>query len=113
MHPESVTKGREETARRFAREAQRSFPNQVEKVILFGSVARGEDREDSDIDVLVVWRGRHADGTRAMTALAFDLMLETEEYVSVKVLTPEELEEGLTRRNRFVEVVIAEGRALA
>jgi predicted nucleotidyltransferase len=27
---------------------------EIEKIILFGSVARGEDREDSDIDILII-----------------------------------------------------------
>ena len=35
------------------------------KVILFGSTARGEDREDSDIDVLVVM----PDGTHRLDAM--------------------------------------------
>ncbi|MDR0912573.1 MAG: nucleotidyltransferase domain-containing protein [Methanobrevibacter sp.] len=28
--------------------------SEIEKIILFGSVARGEDNEDSDIDILIV-----------------------------------------------------------
>jgi len=27
---------------------------EIEKVILFGSVARGEDTEDSDVDLLII-----------------------------------------------------------
>lgn len=81
-------------------------------MILFGSLARGDDREGSDIDVLVVWSGDHSQGLRTMASLAFDLMLETEEYVSVKVLTPEEMATGKDRRNPFVEAVLAEGRTL-
>jgi len=106
-------KGRVEAARRFAQEARRTYPSEVEKVILFGSVARGMDGEDSDIDVLVVWRGAHNKGLRAMTGLAFHLLLETEEYVSVKVLTTEEFEHGRRGGSPFVEAVLAEGRALA
>lgn len=85
----------------------------MERVLLFGSLARGDECQDSDTDVLVVWRGEHNEGLRIMTGLAFHLLLETEEYVSVKVLTPEEISKGKTRGNLFVEAVLAEGRALA
>ena len=37
------------------------IPGRVDRLVLFGSRARGEGREDSDLDVLVIVR----DGTRA------------------------------------------------
>jgi predicted nucleotidyltransferase len=36
------------------------YRNRIEGVILFGSVARGEAKEDSDIDILVIWRGNES-----------------------------------------------------
>jgi predicted nucleotidyltransferase len=37
--------------------AKRKYGKQIEKMILFGSFARGDKSKDSDIDLLIVWRG--------------------------------------------------------
>lgn len=105
--------GRVRLAERFATEARRAFPQQVERIILFGSVARGDDREDSDIDVLVLWNGDRKEGRKSLIALAVKLMLDTGEYVSAKVLTPEAFAEGQRDPSPFLEAVLAEGKALA
>lgn len=52
----------------------------VERTILFGSRARGDNRPDSDLDLAVVLRGARGDfiDTKlAMAGIAFDVMLET------------------------------------
>ncbi|WP_292491416.1 nucleotidyltransferase domain-containing protein [Methanoculleus sp. 10] len=38
----------------FAAKAREACGDAIEEIILFGSVARGDDRPDSDIDILVV-----------------------------------------------------------
>jgi len=35
------------------------YEKKIESIILFGSVARGEGKEDSDVDVLVVVKERN------------------------------------------------------
>ena len=42
---------------RFCEIAKQKYSCQIEKIVLFGSVARGEQNKDSDIDLLIVWRG--------------------------------------------------------
>lgn len=59
----------------------------LERLILFGSVARREHHEDSDVDALAVI----ADDAPAATAerirdIAYDVMLETGTVVSVQVV---------------------------
>ena len=44
---------REEIAKEFADRILSRFEDGIEKIILFGSVARGESGANSDIDVLV------------------------------------------------------------
>jgi predicted nucleotidyltransferase len=75
----------------FVRRALKNYSVQIESIILFGSVARGDAREDSDIDILIIWRGDEAEGWRIMTGLAFDVLLDTGDYISVKVLLPQDL----------------------
>lgn len=103
---------REEAARRFADIARVRFP-EVQRAILFGSVARGAAGPESDIDLLLVWDGDHEEGLDRLATLAFRFLLDTGEYVSVKVLTPNELAKGTRLHNPFVEAILAEGRFLA
>lgn len=44
-------------AKRFSRLLQDQFGDSLVSVVLFGSVARSEEREDSDIDLLVILKG--------------------------------------------------------
>jgi uncharacterized protein len=41
-------------AREFTGKVLQKYPDKVDVIILFGSIARGEAREESDIDILVV-----------------------------------------------------------
>jgi predicted nucleotidyltransferase len=72
--------------RKFARLAQERYAHHIEKIILYGSVARDDAGADSDIDLLVLWNGDENEGWHAMTGLAFDVMVESGEYLSVKVV---------------------------
>ena len=81
------------------------YSDRIDSIILFGSVARGEAKEESDIDILVIWKGDEAEGWRAMTGLAFDVLLDEEEYISTKVLGLEDLK----AENPFMKNVMKEG----
>jgi predicted nucleotidyltransferase len=61
-----------------------------EKIVLFGSAARGEMGPNSDIDLLVIKRGKF-DHRRILTAI-YDKLSETDIGVDVVVATPEEVE---------------------
>lgn len=100
-------------AESFAKRVRRENPGRVRDVFLFGSVARGTHHAGSDIDVLVLWEGEHGDGLSRMADTAFDHLLETGFYVSVKVLTPDEFAVARREHHPFVEAVLAEGRSLA
>jgi predicted nucleotidyltransferase len=79
---------------RAAQILRQRFP--VERLILFGSKARGEDDAESDIDLLVLssrplsWRDRDA----VMEAL-FDLQLELEVVFTPVVIPLDEWENGV------------------
>jgi uncharacterized protein (UPF0332 family)/predicted nucleotidyltransferase len=79
-----IQTGQREAAEEFARRAAERFP-EVQAVILYGSVARGDAREESDVDLMVI-------ATRADEALKdriFDLQLEVQnlfEHVLTQVV---------------------------
>jgi len=58
----------------FARLVRERLGPRVLEVVLFGSRARGEAREDSDYDVVVVVDRRSADVREAILAIEVDLM---------------------------------------
>ena len=75
---------------------RQKFP--VERLILFGSKARGEDRSDSDIDLLVLTR-EEFDGRQrsAVVHALFDLQLELGVMLSPVIFEAEEWEHGVSQ----------------
>jgi uncharacterized protein len=66
----------------FARRLTDRYP--VQRVILFGSRARGTERTDSDADVAVLLRGarcRFLDTKLEMVDIAYDVLLDTGIYI--------------------------------
>lgn len=63
-------------------------------VILFGSFARNQADEDSDIDIAVVLQGKvnKSQEIDRMYDVLYDLMLDTGELISVYPLSAEEME---------------------
>ncbi len=59
--------------------------DQIAKIILFGSMARGDARQDSDIDVLVFGFGDLRKLFRVCAEVAFDILIESGEYIEVLV----------------------------
>jgi len=57
----------------------------IAKIILYGSVARGEADEDSDVDVLLFTTGSVQPLERAAQAAAWEVMVTTTEHVAVIV----------------------------
>jgi predicted nucleotidyltransferase len=67
----------------------------VDRLILFGSRARGEHRPDSDLDLAVVLKGQRGDfiDTKLdMAGIAFDVMMETGLLVQAFPLWADDLE---------------------
>jgi len=64
---------------------------EIEKIILFGSVARGDDNKDSDIDIIIITSNINDDLIieDEIYGKTFDTLLETGEYLSVKMIDSE------------------------
>ncbi len=79
-------------------------------VILYGSKARGDNRPDSDIDLLILVRDKidWPEERWRLAELAADIGLETDEAPSFLLDT----EDALTRRTIFMHNVRADGLLL-
>jgi predicted nucleotidyltransferase len=67
---------------------------EIEKIILFGSVARGEDTEESDIDILIITKNINDDLKIRddVYSKTWDVRLDTMVRISVKMRTIEQYE---------------------
>lgn len=92
-----------EIAREFA-EAIKS--DDIIKIILFGSVARGDDTEDSDIDILII-RSKSDELTDEINSIATDIILEKDELISPHVMSEEHFNKTID--HPFLTNVLKEG----
>ncbi len=84
------------------------FGDQLVSVLLYGSFARGEGREDSDIDIVCVLRPpfSYAEAIRKTSALTADLSLKHNVVLSRVFVSEEELK---TRNLPFFMNIRREG----
>lgn len=92
-----------EIAKEFAKTIK---SDDIKLIMLFGSVARGEDTEESDIDILIV--SPNADDLRyKINRIAVDIILEKDEVISPHLMTEEHFNK--TKNNPFLTNVLNEG----
>lgn len=97
---------RYEIAREFAN-AIRS--DDIIKIILFGSVARGDDTEESDIDILII-RADSDELSDEINSAAVDIILEKDEFISPHVMSEEHFNKTIDYP--FLTNVLKEGVVL-
>ena len=81
----------------------------AERVILFGSAARGEAGDQSDIDLLVISPTHEKFHQRIASVLRTVRDLSLGMPLAPIVLTPEELRARLDRKGQFVQEILATG----
>ena len=83
---------------------------QAERVILFGSRARGDARPESDVDLLVIAYSKQPRYRRAVPL--YGALSDILVPMDIIVYTPEEVEEWKGVRQAFVTTAIREGKVL-
>ncbi len=78
--------------REFVAYLHRSIPNKVEFVALFGSKARGDSQQDSDIDVLVILSREDRELRREILRQAARVSLKYDVLLSPRVIGTERWE---------------------
>ena len=94
---------RVEIAREFAKAIE---SDDIIKIILFGSVARGEDTEESDIDILIVSNHREKIDDIIADEVAW-IMYDKNELISAHVMSEELFNK--TKSFSFLTNVLREG----
>lgn len=81
-----------------------------EKIILFGSAARGGTDEYSDIDLVVIKKSKKGFVERLVEVV--DYLSKDAPHADIFVYTPEEFEMMKEDENPFIEEVLREGRII-
>ena len=93
----------------FVRRALERYGDEIESIILFGSVARGEGKEDSDVDVLVIWKEDKLEGWDVLEDIAMDILLEYRQLISIKIIYPKEYSGMVNIGSSFIQNIKKEG----
>lgn len=94
------------------RHLNRVCPDQVRAVILFGSRARGDARQDSDVDVLILVRDRSRVDRDRVYEYVPDAALESGLDISLSVYDADDFERLVVLRALFALNVIRAGETL-
>lgn len=100
---------KQEALKQFIEKVKTKYNHQIEKIILFGSYARGEAKEESDIDVLIIINKENHKARSEIIGLAFDILLETWEYISPKVISKKDYKRLIKMQSSFIENISNEG----
>ena len=98
---------RYEIAREFVEDIS---SDNIVQTILFGSVARGDDTNESDIDILIIIRSDNCQVEDMIDKMVVDFILEKEEVISPHVMTEDHFNK--TKDYSFLKTVMAEGMVI-
>ena len=88
---------------------QEALPGKVRRLTLFGSMARGQAHEDSDVDILVLLDSPTFDDRRRAMDWATRVGLAHDFIFAPVVLSTREWQELIDRERRFPREVAADG----
>lgn len=99
---------KEEALKQFVNRVKEKYENSVEEVILYGSYARGDAGEDSDIDILVIGDV----SLDELVDISFPLLLKYGVYISSHVMTEKHFSYLDSEGYGFIKNVKKEGRVV-
>lgn len=86
------------------------FENKIERVFLFGSRARGDERPDSDYDLLLVVTEDFSRSDKDhLYDIVMDILLEAGRLVSLKIFKHQEFQRLCHLETPFMKHVLKEG----
>ena len=92
----------------FVRRALEKYGDKIDSIILFGSVARGEAKEDSDVDILVIGDV----GLEELVNISFPILLEHGKLISAKNMNRKHFDFLVREGYSFARNILREGMIL-
>jgi len=93
---------------KFIRDSK-DLKERIEEIYLFGSRAKGEERPDSDYDLLIIVNWPDKEFREKVYEIVLDVLLETGKLLSLKILSSEEFRKLSRLQTPFIENVLKEG----
>jgi predicted nucleotidyltransferase len=95
----------------FKRRLTSDIRNQVKTLIVFGSRARGEEREDSDLDIIALVTDKTPDIEKKLEDIAYTVMWDYDfkPIITLKVFAESQFNDASTRGFSFYKHVEKEG----
>jgi predicted nucleotidyltransferase len=97
---------------KFSRSAKDRLPTNVQDVRLFGSVARGTNTPESDIDILVLVENDDRVTSDIVMDIAVDISLEYDVVISPIIMTSSHYANQLFRETAFFHALEQDGVSL-
>ncbi|WP_066638541.1 nucleotidyltransferase domain-containing protein [Desulfolucanica intricata] len=88
------------------------YPEQVVSIELFGSKARGDARDDSDIDILIIVKDRHNIDRNKIYDYVLDAELNYGINISLKIYNKEDFDKLIKLNVPFASNIQKEGVTL-
>jgi len=82
---------------------------EIEKIYLFGSRAKGTERPDSDYDFLIVTSSNNKEFRDKIYDIVVDMLIETQKVISLKIFKKEEFEKLSQMQTPFMQNILKEG----
>jgi predicted nucleotidyltransferase len=93
----------------FAARVRASLGPRLARLVLFGSHARGEATEDSDVDILVLMESVTSADARAIDEVVADILTRSDVLLSPLLLTATRFDELRARERRLAREIDREG----
>lgn len=96
----------------FCEHLRHACPGNVDKVILYGSTARGDNRPDSDMDVLILVKDKRGIDRDKIYDFVIDTELEHGIDISVNIYESDQFDQLVLLKAPFASNVVKEGETL-
>ena len=96
----------------FIEHINRACPGEVDKVILYGSRARGDNRLDSDMDILLLVKDKKRIDRDKIYDFVIDAELECGIDISVNIYNSDQFSKLILSNAPFASNVVKEGETL-
>ena len=87
-----MKKSHKKAIKLFSKKAKELLKTNLEDILIYGSISRREYTDDSDIDIIVIVKKNTFKSQMTLSAIAFDILLETGEYISVQTFKKKDLQ---------------------
>ena len=81
------------------------YPSIVQRMVIYGSKARGDDHPDSDLDVLLIVKNEAAHLTRQLRRIGYELAAMSDAVPSILAYTQDEWESRRENGSPFQQAV--------